>query len=291
MRVAIIILNYNGKEVLPECLESVRQIKGDCHTIVVDNASTDNSPAWVETKFSEVTLIRNQANLGFATGNNVGIRLALEKDFEAVMLLNNDTKVHPSLVKQLLAANTPLASPKIYFYPGFEFHYDRYKDTDRGKVLWYAGGAIDWNNAWGVHRGVDEVDQGQYDHAEKLEFATGCCLLIRREVFDKIGLFDPRYFLYYEDLDFCVRARRVGLTISYVPRAILWHKNAQSSESGGSLHQYYFTRNRLLFGLRYAPWRIKAALMRQSVKQFFTSTSAEKQGVKDFYLRKFGAKS
>ena len=110
-------------------------------------------------------------------------------------------------------------------------------------------------------------------------------------MFDKIGLFDPRYFLYYEDLDFCVRARRVGLTISYVPRAILWHKNAQSSESGGSLHQYYFTRNRLLFGLRYAPWRIKAALMRQSVKQFFTSTSAEKQGVKDFYLRKFGAKS
>src|SRR3989344_3240285 len=183
MRVAIIILNYNGKEVLPECLESVRQIKGDCHTIVVDNASTDSSPASVETKFSEVTLIRNRENLGFAEGNNVGIRWALEKGFEAVMLLNNDTKVHPNLIKNLLAADIPLASPKIYFYPEFEFHYDRYKDRDRGRVLWYAGAAIDWNNVWGIHRGVDEVDRGQYDKATDLEFATGCCLLIRRQVF------------------------------------------------------------------------------------------------------------
>lgn len=291
MTVAIIILNYNGQKVLPECLESVRRIKGDCHTIVVDNASTDNSPAWVETKFSEVTLIRNQENLGFAAGNNVGIRWALQKDFEAVMLLNNDTKVHPDLIKNLLAADTPLASPKIYFYPGFEFHYDRYKDRDRGRVLWYAGGAIDWNNVWGIHRGVDEVDRGQYDKTTDLEFATGCCLLIRRQVFDTIGWLDPRYFLYFEDLDFCVRARRAGLAIRYVPRAILWHKNAQSSASGGSLHQYYFTRNRLLFGLRYAPWRTKAALMRQSVKQLVSGSVAKKQGVKDFYLRKFGAKS
>lgn len=291
MNVAIIILNYNGKEVLSECLESVRKLRGDCHPVVVDNASTDRSAEVVETKFSEVTLVKNATNLGFAEGNNVGIRLALQKGFEAVMLLNNDTKVDPGLVGQLLAAHTPLASPKIYFYPGFEFHHARYKDTDRGKVIWYAGGSIDWDNVWGVHRGVDEVDRGQYDRADELEFATGCCLLIRREVFDQIGLFDPRYFLYYEDLDFCVRARRAGLTIRYTPAAILWHKNAQSSASGGSLQKYYFTRNRLLFGMRYASWRTKTALIRQSAKQLVTGTAAEKQGVRDFYLKKFGARA
>lgn len=291
MKVAIIILNYNGKEVLSECLESVRKLRGDCHPVVVDNASTDRSGELVATKFPEITLIRNQENLGFAEGNNVGIRSALDQGFEAVMLLNNDTKVDPGLVGQLLAANTPLASPKIYFYPGFEFHHARYKDTDRGKVIWYAGGSIDWDNVWGVHRGVDEVDRGQYDRADELEFATGCCLLIRREVFDQIGLFDPRYFLYYEDLDFCVRARWAGLTIRYTPSAILWHKNAQSSASGGSLHQYYFTRNRLLFGMRYASWRTKTALIRQSAKQLVTGTAAEKQGVRDFYLKKFGARA
>lgn len=291
MNIAIVILNYNGQEVLQECLESLRHLKTDCQTIVVDNASTDRSGELVATKFPEVTLIRNQENLGFAEGNNVGIRSALDQGGEAVMLLNNDTKVDPELVGQLLAANTPLASPKIYFYPGFEFHHARYKDTDRGKIIWYAGGSIDWDNVWGVHRGVDEVDRGQYDRADELEFATGCCLLIRREVFDQIGLFDPRYFLYYEDLDFCVRARRAGLTIRYTPSAILWHKNAQSSASGSSLHQYYFTRNRLLFGMRYASWRTKTALIRQSAKQLVTGTAAEKQGVRDFYLKKFGARA
>ena len=294
MKLAIVILNYNGKEFIPECLESIRQLKAgsdSIHTIVVDNASTDISPQLIENQFSEITLIRNQKNLGFAEGNNVGIRSALETGFDAVMLLNNDTKVHPDLVKHLLAADAPLTSPKIYFYPGFEFHHDRYKSAERGKVIWYAGGSIDWNNVLGIHRGVDAVDRGQYDQEADLDFATGCCLLIRRQVFDQIGLLDPKYFLYFEDLDFCVRARRAGFTIRYEPKAVLWHKNAQSSGSGGTLHQYYFTRNRLLFGLRYAPWKTKQALVRESLKKLFTGTPAEKQGIRDFYLRRFGAKA
>src|SRR3989344_4913477 len=145
MKLAIVVLNYNSQEFIPECLESIRQLKAgsdSIHTIVVDNASTDTSPELIEAKFSETTLIRNQKNLGFAEGNNVGIRFALHQGFDAVMLLNNDTKVHPDLVKYLLATDAPLASPKIYFYPDFEFHHDRYTSEDRGKVLWYAGGSI-----------------------------------------------------------------------------------------------------------------------------------------------------
>lgn len=293
MNLAIIILNYNGQEFIPECLESLRQLKTgthSVHTLIVDNASTDNSPSLITRQFSEVTLIRNHQNLGFAAGNNVGINWALSKNFDTVMLLNNDTKVHPNLITELVAANTPLASPKIYFYPGFEFHHDRYRNRDRGKVIWYAGGSIDWNNVLGVHRGVDEVDHGQYDNSQNIEFATGCCLLIRREVFDKIGRFDSRYFLYFEDLDFCIRASRAQFAIRYTPSAILWHKNALSSQSGGQLHQYYFTRNRLLFGFHYAPWKTKQALLRESLKKLFTGTPSEKQGIADFYFRKFGKK-
>ena len=115
MNIAIVILNYNGQEMLPECLESLRRLQTDCQIIVVDNASTDKSGELVATKFAEVRLIKNSTNLGFAEGNNVGIRSALDQGFEAVMLLNNDTKVDPGLVKQLLDANKLLASPKIYF--------------------------------------------------------------------------------------------------------------------------------------------------------------------------------
>ena len=293
MKIAIVILNYNGQDWLPECLDSLRHLKTNSHQVhpvVVDNASTDNSLDLIDQKYSQVTLIKNSQNLGFAEGNNTGIRYALQKNFDAVMLLNNDTKVDENLIVKLAAKNYPLASPKIYFYPDFEFHHDRYQKKDRGKVIWYAGGDIDWNNVIGVHRGVDQVDQGQYDQEANLQFATGCCLLIKRPVFDQIGLLDPRYFLYYEDLDFCLRARRAGFTIHYLPQAYLWHKNAQSSQSGEDLHQYYFTRNRLLFGLQYAPWRTKPALIRHSLKQLFKGTPAEKQAVKDFYLRRFGSK-
>src|SRR3989344_1460104 len=277
MNIAAVILNYNGLRLLPECLESLRLLKTAVHSIIVDNASTDGSPELIGSKFSEATLIRNSTNLGFAEGNNIGIRFALAKKFDAVMLLNSDTKVHPQLVTQLVKANVDLASPKIYFYPGFEFHHHRYTKPDRGKVIWYAGGSVDWNNVLGVHRGVDEVDRGQYDQAVDLDFATGCCLLIHRRVFDRIGLLDPKFFLYYEDVDFSVRAHRAQFSIRYVPEAYLWHKNAQSSQSGGDLHQYYFPRNRLLFGLRYAPLKTKQALIRESLRKLFTGTPAEKQ--------------
>lgn len=304
--VAIVILNWNGKKDTLECLESVYslQFTVECiKIIVVDNGSTDGSVAEISKRYKQslrpyglkdIKILRNHQNLGFAEGNNVGIKEALENGADYVMLLNNDTLVGENLMEELLkvAESDPqigMVSPKIYFAPGFEFHKDRYQENERGKVLWYAGGMIDWNNVYGSHRGVDEVDKGQYEKTEETDFATGCCLLVKREVFEKIGFLDGRYFFYLEDLDFCQRAKRAGYKIIYAPKAVLWHKNAASSGRPGSpLHEYYQTRNRLLFGFRSASLRTKLALLRQSLSLLFSGRPWQKRGVLDFYLGRFG---
>ena len=181
-----------------------------------------------------------------------------------------------------------ILGPKIYFAPGFEFHKDRCKKEEQGKVIWYAGGKIDWKNVYCSHRGVDEVDQGQYGRQEETDFVSGCCMMIRKEVFEKIGLLDKKYFLYLEDVDFCIRAKRAGFRVVYTPKVHLWHKNAASSEKPGSkIHQYYQTRNRLYFGFRYAPLRSKLALFRESIK-FILKNNIKRKACFDFYSGRFG---
>lgn len=293
-KLAIILVNYNHSEATIECLASLEELAWPSKPliIVVDNASSDNSVRLIRDKFPDVTLIESDKNLGFAAGNNLGFDTAKRQGTDLVMLLNNDTKVDPQLAQHLYASvkkKADIAAPKIYFYPGFEFHKDRYSKKEQGKVIWYAGGHIDWHNIMGIHRGVDQVDTGQFDTEGEVEFATGCCFMARRSVLEKLNLFDPKYYLYLEDADFCVRAKKAGYKIVYQPQAVLWHKNAESTGgSGSSLQDYYFTRNRLLFGFRYASARTKLALYRESMKLFFFGSPWKRRGVIDFYLQRFG---
>lgn len=274
MKIATVILIYGKSPNLEECLVSLKSANTsgiDNKIIVVDNSKD---------------------NIGYSGGNNKGIRQALAGGAEAVLILNDDTKVDKSFLSEMVEGlkdkEAGLIAPKIYFYPGFEFHKVRYKQKELGKVIWYAGGLIDWNNCLGVHRGVDEVDIEQYEEREETGFATGCAVLIKRQVFEKIGLYDERYFLYLEDLDFSVRAVRVGFKIIYQPGAIIWHKNAQSGGFGSGIHDYFFTRNRLLFGSEYASFKTRFALIRESLKIFLKGNNWQRKGVADFYLRKFG---
>lgn len=295
-KIAIIILNWNGKKDTLECLDSIRDMEHgtfNLEVIVVDNGSTDDSVEEIRKQCQDVKILRNEKNLGFAEGNNVGIKYALENGADYVMVLNNDTQVDKNLITELLKAmeqnkTIGIAGPKIYFAKGFEYHRHRYKETELGKVIWYAGGIIDWRNVYAFHRGVDEVDYGQYDKAEETDFVSGCCMIVRREVFEKIGFFDPKYFLYFEDNDFCQRAKKASFKVYYIPQAILWHKNASSSEKPGSqIHLYYQTRNRFLFGLKFSSLRSKLALFRQSLK-FLKEGGIKRKATVDFYLRKFG---
>lgn len=294
-KVFVVVLHYKGKEFTRQCLLSLNKAKTDSfsfQTIVVDNGFLESIDD-LKKEFSDKIFISNKENLGFAEGNNVGIRYALKHGADYVMLLNNDTLVDSQMIVQLIKVGESdkkigVLGPKIYFAPGYEFHKERYKPDEQGKVLWYAGGIIDWDNILASHRGVDEVDKGQYDKQIETDFVSGCAMLVKKEVLEKIGLLDKRYFLYLEDNDFCQRAKRAGFKVIYSPKACLWHLNAGSSEVGGPLHDYYLARNRMLFGFRYAPLKTKFALTRESFRLLVNGRKWQKKGIRDFYLRKFG---
>lgn len=302
--VVISLLNFNGKKNTLDCLESLKNVTRDNFKLtiaVVDNASSDGSLKEIQNAKSKmknsnlkVKAIGNILNLGFAGGHNAAIKYALENGADYVLILNNDTYADKNFLEELLkVAETDnkigILVPKIYFAPGFEFHKSRYSEKERGKVFWYAGGIMNWANVIGQHRGVDMTDKGQFDKTAEVELATGCCMLIKKEIFDKVGMFDDKYFLYYEDADLCMRAKKDGFKIMFVPKSIIWHKNAGSVGGSGSvLQDYYITRNRLLFGLRYAPFRSKLALFRESLFLLFKGRKWQKKGVSDFYLGRLG---
>jgi len=293
--IAVIIVNWNGIIDTVACLKSLEHVVlGDntLLTIVVDNGSTNDSVAIIKKQFPKVTLIENSTNLGFTGGNNVGIKYALEKDVDLIWLLNNDTIVDKnvlSFTKVFDEITVGAAGCKIYFAPDHEYHHDRYKESERGKVFWYAGGIVDWNNMYASHRGVDEVDHGQYNTTESTPFITGCSFVVRADVVRKVGMLDDVYFLYLEDLDWNVRMQKAGWKTMYVPSSIVWHVNAGSSgRPGNPLHEYYFTRNRLLLGMRYAPFRTKFALVREAMRFLFTATDIRKKAVTDWMRGRFG---
>jgi GT2 family glycosyltransferase len=274
-KVAVILVNFHSEvdlaEVIPSVEESLVPKGFERKVIVVDNASRDEGWGKVQKiakPFNDIHLIRSLQNTGFAGGNNLGIMWAKRWGAEYFLLLNVDTKVKKDFLVELVRAvqkdgKIGLAASKIYFYPGYEFHKDRYQKSDLGKVIWYGGGLIDWNNMVGFHRFVNEIDEGQLgDKVEETEFATGCSMFITKEVIEKVGLLDEKIFFSWEDVDYSIRARKMGFEIAYVPGSIVWHKNANTSGGAGSpVQDFYQTRNRLIVGLRYASWKVKILLL------------------------------
>ena len=295
-KVFVTLINYNSNKMTDDCLNSLNELNTsdfELNVVVVDNASKEKFTENHKYQNFTLKIIRSEINLGFSGGQNLGIKQALENGAVYVLVLNNDVILDKDLIVELLKTfeekDCGIVSPKIYFARGHEFHKDRYKQEDLGSVIWYAGGQIDWQNVIASHIGVDEVDKGQYEQTGEIDFASGCCELIKREVFEKVGLFDERYFLYYEDNDLSQRVKKQGFKIYYQPKAMLWHLNAGSTGgSGSSLQDYYITRNRLLFGFSYATLRTKFALIRESIKNIISGRPWQKKGAMDFYLRRFG---
>ncbi len=296
-KVFIVILNYRGHNDTFELLSSLQKIRKDnfsLNTIVVDNYPEDQIKI-DEKNYKDLNLkvIYNNKNLGFSGGNNVGIRHSLENGADYVLLINNDTYVDPNFVEELLKVaesekESGIVVPKIYFAKGFEYH-KKYKETELGRVIWYAGGNMDWANVIGFHRGVDEVDDGQFSQIVETQIASGCCLMLKRELLEKIKGYDDKYFLYYEDADLSMRTIKKGYKILFTPKSIIWHKNAQSSGGSGSgLQDYYISRNRMIFGFEYASMRAKFALFRESIKLILIGRSWQRKGIIDFYIGNFG---
>lgn len=292
-KVAIITLNYNGKNDTLEFLDSLSKLRSknyDLRTVVVDNASSDDSVSEIHKKFSDVDILQTGENLGFAGGFNKGIEYAKIWGADYFLLINNDCIIKDeNLIDQLIKtadsdAKIGLVSPKILFAPDFEFHKERYKKEDLGKVIWFAGGKFDWNNIGNVHIGIDEVDQGQFDEISGNDIFSGACVLIKKEVFEKLSGFDEKYFLYFEDSDLAIRARKAGFRIYYNGKTSVYHKVSRSTGIGSKITDYYHTRNRLIFGMQYAKPRTKFALLREALKLSIFGRPAQRKGVLDFYL-------
>ena len=295
-KVAVVTVTYNTEEdtrILLRSLEKVSVQDFRLEIVIVDNGSKEPFILSDREKKLPIDLIRIEPNRGFTGGYNKGMQEALDRGADYVLIVNNDTLMEADLIKNLLAvlesdAKIGVTTPKIYFAKGHEFHKEKYKKEDLGHVFWFAGGSTDWDNVITKHRGVDEVDTGQYDKMQQTDFATGCCMLFKREVLEKAGLFDNKFFLYYEDADLNERIKKAGYTIFYVPSAVLTHVNAASTGGSGSeLQDYYITRNRMLFGMKYAPLRTKIALLRESMRLFFSGRANQKRGILDFYLCRF----
>lgn len=239
-------------------------------------------------------VVRSESNLGFTGGNNLGIHYSIEKyNSEFVFLLNSDTTVDPNVLKELISfadehPRMGIISPKIYFSKGSEFHSD-YEKQNLGKIIWYAGGTIDWQHLVAFHRCVDEIDRGQARNVSESDFATGCAMLIRREVLEKVGTFDKRYFLYLEDVDLCVRARNLGYEIGFCNSAVVWHKNAGSGDGVGNVIQsYYQTRNRMLFAFKHGTAVSKINAVRIGLSKIFNGSAHEKLGILHAITAQFG---
>ena len=191
-------------------------------------------------------LIENGKNLGFAEGNNIAIRYALKVlNPEYVLLLNNDTVVNNVFLDELITVAE--FDKKIGFVGPKTYYYDYYGRTD---VINFAGGRLVMWKGKAVHIGVSETDQGQYDKIKEVDYVEGSCLLARRETLETVGLLDPTYFLYWEETDWCIRAKNAGFRLFYTPKSKIWHKIGASNQ--GKRSWYYFTRSRFIFTRRYA---------------------------------------
>ncbi len=242
--VGIVMLNWNGLEDTTACLESLRRTASVPYRVVLVDNGSDEEERRLLRQIPDITLIENEENLGFTRANNAGIREALARGCTHVLLLNNDTIVDEQLLAELLSAvdeapEIGIAAPKIYYF-------------DHPDILWFAGGRVDFWRGDSAHIGIGERDAGQYDHVRDVDYVTACAMLVKRAVFEDVGELDPAYFIYFDETDFCVRARRAGYRLVLAPRARLLHKVSGAMGSGSANFWFHFTRSRVIFLRKHA---------------------------------------
>jgi GT2 family glycosyltransferase len=295
MKIAFVTINYRGQD---DTLDMVRELEknilplGVTSTVyVVDHDRSEEFKKKLS-KYPQVVYVQSSGNIGFAAGNNLGLKQALKDGADIYVLINNDTVIPEDLVTNILSSriadeNVGAVGGLIYFAKGFEFE-KKYTQEELGKVIWFAGGKIDWDNVYAGHIGVNDVDAGQYTGEKDTDFITGCLFISKREVLEKVGLFDERYCMYFEDVDLGMRIIKAGYKLILDPKIKIAHKVAQTSGIGSPMNDYFLTRNRLMFGMDYARTRTKLALLREAIKKLFVGTKAQKVAVRDFFMRKLG---
>lgn len=229
--VAVVVVNWNRAQDTLSCLRSLYACRYDALVVlVVDNHSTDDSVSAIARDFPQARVLINQRNLGYAGGCNLGLRWAAAERADYVLLLNNDAVVDAEAIGRMVSAaeveGAAMVGPKIYY-------------SRLPMVIWSAGGYVDWRKGHCFNRGNQQVDVGQYQQSEVVEWVNGCALLVRTDVVREIGLLDTGYFMYYEEVDWCMRASRAGHKVLYVPEAVVLHEVGASSSREDEKRRWY----------------------------------------------------
>lgn len=228
--VTVIVLNWNGRELLEDCLGSLEKVDyNHFNVLVVDNGSTDNSVEYVTSTFPNVDILELNENLGFAAGNNVGFKHAvLAYNMKFVIFLNNDTIVDENFIKPLLLPFNDLTvgqtAPKIFY------------ESEKEKI-WYAGGKV---NLWTgniFHEGIRKIDTERFKKNKNTDYATGCCFCIKTSDFEKLNGFDESFSMYGEDVDLSLRVMKSGKNVFFIPESKIYHKVSASIGGAFSLQK------------------------------------------------------
>jgi GT2 family glycosyltransferase len=283
--VYVVVLTWNQLETTLECLTSLAQmIYPNFRIVVVDNCSTDGTTGAIKEQFPNVEVVVNKRNLGYPGGCNVGLRYALNQGAEYIFAINNDVSVDPAVLDELLGAAAPdvgILTPKVYF-------------ADDPKRIWSVGGRRHPLTLEMIHKCDCRLDQGQWEEVLEQDYLIGCAHLFSRSLLEGIGVLDAGFFLYYDDLDICIRAQRAGYRLLMVPRAYMWHKVAASSGGVGTPRErYYMARSSVRFLRKHArvwqwlfviPYRTGSAIktvLRLAWRRRWDSVKAYLQGLRD----------
>ncbi len=300
--VHFVILNWNQPELTAACLDSLsRQEYRNFQIVLVDNGSSDASVAFFRERYPGVILIEQHPNIGYSPGNNLGIAYALSQETDYIFLLNNDTEVHPQMLSMLMDvaesdSRVGAVGPTMYYH-------------DPANVIWAGENHIDWPGARLLRSHFGELDHGDLtkERAPRpVDCIDTCAILIKRRVFEKVGLFNADYFINYDDLDLNLRIARAGFSMLYVPQAKMWHKVSATMGQASPATTYYMTRNALLLFWTQAPSIFKyisvARILGRTLRPTLAWTVRRKYrnaffrrkraanlfALRDFFLKRFG---
>ena len=284
--IGVVTVTYNSEVVIGDFMESMlKQLHRSWRLYIVDNSSSDRTLELL-TEYSDprVVVIRLSVNVGVAEGNNVGIRAALSDACTSVLLINNDTVFEPELISRLHQGlethDCHMIVPKILYFG----------TPDK---IWCAGGAFSRLRGRPKSLGYRQKDDGRFDRPQQVDFGPTCCMLLTREVFESIGMIDPKYFIYFDDADLCLRAHRAGLRLIYSPDARLFHKVSSLIGHRSKTSVRYVTRNHVYFVLKHfrlvenlyylpicqAHIVVRCLLAKDSVRAFFIAQKAFWEGI------------
>ena len=259
-KVIVLILSYNGKDLLDEAIESyLNNDYENFEVVVIDNGSSDGTKSYVNEKWPEVIVLRTERNLGYSGGFNLGMNYAFNQQHsDYVLITNNDVRADKRVIAELI--KVALTNQMIGFVTGKVYYYDQ------PKILQTTGKFGDERYWRGEHRGNKEKDIGQYDKIEKLEWCDDIFWLVSKEVYNKTGGYDEEFQFQAEDFDWQARAKNAGYFLYYAPKAKIWHKDSFTIGKSSPFKLYFDSRNPLIVHIKHRKAYQVRTLIHRTIK-------------------------